>query len=516
MAVDIKNLIAAINPDVYCENVPDKSGKKLSENVKKIVKEEGYLKAAEVAKLRASDYVDIYHVQATKGAFALEGLKNPIEQHKIVYDSYTQALEPIYFWILDYVNNTYGKAEKLVDNFVSSVGGGHFAEMQGRATRMQDEAMKIFGMANTVIRSIMNIVYDLKEFKTRLELYNNYHSKNEQTKNAALLSLKQIWMDNVDIKRGAGSLNGLAQQLDFVTIRDAFMAANSLKDVDKLDLNERVKRILKQRVDEFLFWIGESEKELRKRYSIETTYLKSQINSAKLYARWAKPYLKAARMLEQTATADANVVNAFNTAVFELVLLAEGKYDPAVDIAKGELPKSMENTKFRKYVPITLIEFRFRSIPERFDQKGGYGFRGKVDVNFTSFALNEGELKVLKEQVAEDDFGDVYEIISGATESSLGELKDDLDEFLGEGAISDTEKKKEDDFGDTNPFSALFEFAQRKEPKKDLSKGISKDNFYEKVLRSQAILGARISCRKLYNDYKKAHGMQAFAPTINF
>ena len=512
MVVDVKNLIAAINPDAYCDNVPDALGKKLSDKVKKVVKEQGYLKGAEI------NYLDMLYIKGTKSAFDLEGLKYPIEQHTLVYDAFSQSLEPIYFWILDYVNNEYGSSEKLIDNFISSVGGGHFAELQGRATRMQEEAMKIFGTANTVIRSVMNIIYDLKEFKLRLAQYDDYHSKDERKNNAALYSLKQIWMDSVDIKRGNTAIKAMAQNFDFVTLIDAFMTANSLRDVDKLDLNERVKRILQQRVAEFERWLPESEKELRKRFEIEKTYLKSQINSARLYARWAKPYLKAARMLEQTAAYNANVVNAFNTAVFELAILAKGEYDPKGDIASGELPKSLGNAKLRKYVPITVIEFIFRSIPERFDQKGGYGFRGKVDVKFTSFALNEDELQVLKEKVEEDDFGDVYEMIAGATEKSLGELKDDIDEFLGQGEVAVKglrEGKKEAESEDVNPFSSLFEFTKREEKKKDLTKGIPKDNYYENVLRSQAIITARIACRRLYDDFKKAHGMPAFPPTVN-
>ena len=52
MAINIHNLIAAIVPDVYCEKTVEKDGKwiELRKEVKKIVKEEGYLKAAEIAK----------------------------------------------------------------------------------------------------------------------------------------------------------------------------------------------------------------------------------------------------------------------------------------------------------------------------------------------------------------------------------------------------------------------------------------------------------------------------------
>ncbi|MBU0466815.1 MAG: hypothetical protein KJ718_02025 [Nanoarchaeota archaeon] len=518
MAVDIKNLIAAISPDVYCENVPDETGKNISEEVKKIVKQEGYLKAAEKAKLRESDYLDVFHVQATSGAFALIGLKAPIEKHSLVYDAFSQSLEPVYFWILDFVDGVYGGAEKLVDNFVSSAGSGHFAEMQGRATRMQEEAMKMMQTAGVLTKSVIQIIYDLKEFRMRLVQHDDLRSSNKRQRDAAMLSMKQIWMDNVDIKRQNSSIKAMALggQSDFVTLLDAFMVADSLKSVDKLDLNDRVKRILQQRYSEFGRWIVESERELRKRFDIEKNYLRNQINSLKLYARWAKPYFKAARQLEQNAGFDANIVNAFNTMKLELVLLAKGKYDPKDDVSSGELPKSILHAKVRKYAPVALIEFKFRSIPERSDQKGGYSFRGKVEVNFTSFALNEDELQVLKEQVEEDDFGDVFKMVEGATDESLGRIKEDIELFLGEDevALKDVGEEKDSKKNeDVNPFSALFAFS-KKEKKKDLSAGIQKDNDYEKAIRNQAILKARLSCRKLYDTYKKAHGMPSFPPSV--
>ena len=100
----------------------------------------------------------------------------------------------------------------------------------------------------------MNIIYDLKEFQIRLKHYGASRLKNPDESKAGLLSLKQIWMDNVDIKRGRGSINMLAQDLNFVTIRDAFMIADSLNDIKNLDLNERVKRILDVKLSEFIEW----------------------------------------------------------------------------------------------------------------------------------------------------------------------------------------------------------------------------------------------------------------------
>ncbi len=511
MVVDVKNLIAAINPKVYCSRKFER-GARLFKRVERIAKGEGYLKAAEIAELIESDFIDIDYTLLYKNPFSLPGFKDPIEQHVLVYDDFYQNLEPVYFWILDYVNSYYGKSEKLVDNFISSPGSGHFAEMSKRATILRDEAMKIFGTANQVIRSIINIIYDLKEFKMRLSLYDELKSEKKQVRNAAKLSLKQLWLDNVDVKRGNSSIKGFAQQFDYVTIIDAFMVAGSLVELKKLDLNERVKRILEQRITEFEHWLKASEKELRKRFEIEKTYLKSQFSSLKLYARWIKPYLRAARELEQRAEATSALVNAFNTSLFELVLLAEGKYKPEDDVDKGELPRKFKRINIRKYSPITIIEFKFRSIPEKHDERGGYAFRGRVELTFTSFALNEDELRVLKEEIQKDDFYDVYRMIEGATDESLGQLKEDLDEFLGEGI----EERKESQ--DVNPFLALFTFFQKKEKKEEKKETASKlilpDNRYEKVVRSMAILKARALCRKLYDTYKKARGLASFPPEI--
>ena len=63
------------------------------------------------------------------------------------------------------------------------------------------------------------------------------------------------------------------------------------------DLNDRVKRILSARLTEYDEWEKNSEKELRKRFNIERSYLKSQVASLKHYTAWVKPSLIAAKKL---------------------------------------------------------------------------------------------------------------------------------------------------------------------------------------------------------------------------
>ena len=160
----------------------------------------------------------------------------PLSSFKITTDSQQTQLEPIYYWILDFIQDGGWDTEKIVDNFMSSPGGGHFAEMGQRATRMQEEGMKILGGLNQVIKSALNLVYDLKEFEMRLAHYDDYNDKDKAKKESGILALKQIWLDNVDMKRGRGAIHQMAtMEMGYTTIREAFMMANSVEDLKKMN-----------------------------------------------------------------------------------------------------------------------------------------------------------------------------------------------------------------------------------------------------------------------------------------
>ncbi|VVB83815.1 Uncharacterised protein [uncultured archaeon] len=53
--------------------------------------------------------------------------KAPEASHTIVYDSSSETLEPIYFFIIDLLKDMGMAPQKLVDNFSSTPGSGHFA-----------------------------------------------------------------------------------------------------------------------------------------------------------------------------------------------------------------------------------------------------------------------------------------------------------------------------------------------------------------------------------------------------
>lgn len=442
----------------------------------------------------------------------------PLSSYNLNYDAPTAHLESVYFWILDFMQDFGISVEKVTDNFTSAPGSGHFAEMGMRASRMQDQGMKIFAMINQIVKTILNLVYDLKEFEIRLKHYEDAKSDDKNTKEAGLLALKQIWLDNVDMKRGRGSIHQMAYEVGFTTLRELFLISNSVEDIKKNELaNEQVQRVLIPRISEFLKWKELSEKELRKRFEIERSYLKSEVAQLKLYSAWAKPYLKAAQELRQKGF-DKNpaLVSAFNTTLFELVLFGKRKVKFVEAAKAGDLPKGLADYKMKRdYYECYVVSFLFKGFPQKVTQQH-YGFGGRVDMNFYSFALNDQEIELLSRELEKQNVEDSLKFIEETTASSLEELKEDLDRFVlkDEEVKKKVEEKKKAD--DTNPFSALlglFKFDWKKKDKKKITsaKKIKPDNFVEKQVRALASKGVQDGLYKVYDIYKKSHGM-ASAP----
>ena len=443
-------------------------------------------------------------------------------QHQLVYNTPTEALEQFYFWILDFMNGLFGGSKnvtKLVDNFASSPGSGHFMELQDRVSRMQQQATTTMQTVNAVLRTVLNIIYDLKEFQIRLSHYDSANSKDKSKAEAGVLALKSVWMDKVDIQRGGGSINAMSTgNLQFVTLRNAFMAINSVKEVDNLDLNDLVKRVLKPRVQEFFEWKKHSEAQLRKQFEIEKSYLKSQVNSLKLYSRWAKPYLKAVSQLTQNQKLGEkpDLVGIFNNTFLQLTLMGKSGIDVAQAVVDKDLPADFKKIKrLRNYNAVVFVDFNFRGIPGK-SQYGERLFTGRIEVTFKAYSLNNDEIKLLKEKLSDNDIEDSLKLVQGMTDESLEQIKLDLDEFLEDKDKKEKEKAKEDNI---NPFSALFSFtkSQKKETKetkeeiifkKIKEKGIvSKDKYPELYIRRLAEANAINKAYTIFDVYKKAHGM---------
>ncbi len=500
----IPQIIAAINPDAYLDTGETKGSpahKKKLKEFKELIEKDGILKAAGKAKAKS------------------------LKENKLVYDSPTETLEPIYFFILDLMNDQGLKPEKLVDNFVSSPGSQHFGDMGMRKSQMQQQGSKLLGDINTVLRSILNIIYDLREFKIRLKSYEDYHSDDKEKRAAALLSLKQIWMDKVDYpQRQNSSIKAMAIQGGFNTLIDAFLVVNSNKEIDDLDLNQIVKRILKPRLHDFQNWLNESEGELKKRFSIEKTYLKSQVNSLKIYSRWTRPYLKAAQELEMSENSrDPGLVKMFNSLLLELTLLGKKELKVKDEATNGDFPPFFAKDSFlaaitEKYYSCVLINFKFRGIPSKTQQ--GFVVGGRAEVTFSAYALTGSEIDELNKQLDKADIDDALGLIQGATTESLEALKDDIAEYIEDKPEEKKKEEKKKNLGD-NPFAALFgsynkrEKKEKKEKKKFKMGYMKHTAWYEEEYFMPKIKkDALETAFNIFEIYKKAHGMPSFPPPL--
>jgi len=506
-ADDVRNIVAAINPDKYYNLANAESYENLKK-FKKIIEKEGIITGLKTAKAE--------EVLSSKS----------LSSYKLIYQSDSNQLEPIYFWILDFMKGLGITVEKIVDNFTSSPGSGHFGEMGQRSTMMQQQATKILADTNNVIRTIINLVYDLKEFEIRLGHYEKANSKDPKEKERGMLALKNIWLDQVDLKRGTGSIHQMANQLGYSTIRELFLAANSVDDLKRISSeggigNEISMRVIIPRLSEFLMWKDLSEKEITSRFNIEKAYLRSQVESLKMYTKWAKPYLKAAEELRMKGfDKDPALVSAFSTTRFEITLLGKGKATTADLKFKDKKIKK----DYREYKPLWIISLDYRGeLAQKATQRGDYafGYGGKAEVTFESYALNSEEIDLLDKTLKENDVLEGLKLVENYTDVSLSQLKEDIDKYCGENAQDKlkkekAEKKKESSSSeaDINPFKAIWDlitlnFGSSTKSKTEIKepKDIKKDNFVEKDVRINTENSANKTLYTIYDVYKKAHVM---------
>jgi len=432
----------------------------------------------------------------------------PMHYH-IIYDTFSQTLEPVYFWTLDFLRGDPPsglglQVEKIEEEFEASAGGGYFGEMGARASAMQDRAMSILKQINGIIKEIMNLIYDLKEYEMRLDTYDNIDSKKqpkEEERRAAEYSLRSIWMDQVDIKKGIGSVNNLTRgDLQFVTLRDAFMQVKDVKEIDKLDLNKRVKVILRKKIAEYNQWKEYSEKELRKRYSIEKNYLKSQIASLKLYTKWARPYLRAAQKLGMKELGkgklpNPDIIAAFNNMQMELSLFAKEEIKPS-----KAFPEYSKLNFEDKYYSCLQVDFKYRTVPQavRSGQSTHYANLGTVDVFFTAYVMTAKEIELIeKEEIFED-----MSLVEDLTDRSLKDLQEDIDKYLGREEEEEKESKKEPF---PNPLKGIKDILK---PLKVFKRNAG--NYEKKKVLVAANTEAMNKCLILYDVFKKAHRMMTW------
>jgi len=391
-------------------------------------------------------------------------------EYTLGYETFQSSLEPVYYWIYDALKGpTFGLKYDLVaktrDEFAAAEASAFYGELGRRRTELEKRASELMGTINMVVKSILNLIYDLKEFELRLDEYKKLHSDEEAVSNGADYALKTIWLTEVDSKKGPGSINSLVQNLNYVMLRDAFfsihMPVGEADKVEKdvlnkiqkeLDVPDMIKRILQGRVKEYLKWRELSEKELDKRYKIERTYLKAQVNSLKLYTKWARPYMIATQKLlpaELAAEDMGELPTTFNTMLTFLDLFAKKKVKIAQKPGSSDVIKVEKYTKLKKVkdeekeeekdndvYSVLEVKFVYRVLPGGQTQEGYRGHLGNVDVKIVGYEMQQKDLDNL--EIARQN--EVISLVDEVTKDTLDALEDDIKRFLGD---EDKGEKKE-------------------------------------------------------------------------
>ncbi len=451
--------------------------------------------------------------------------KNLVAKYKVTIENFSASLEPYYFWLLDFIKNLGYKMEKVDENIMASVTSAFFGEMAQRRMNFEKRGMEILGTINAIVKSIINLLYDLKELDRRLKVIEDLHSKDKATADAADLALKRVFLDEVDIAKGNASINQMSYKLEFVTLRDAFMSAKTPADIDKMDLNDRVKRIAKSRLEEYLKWREQYEKDLKQRKKIELAYLKSQVESLKLYAMWAGPYLKAAQMIgfREPNPHDPELIHAFDQTKIQLKIRGtkkvwyyqvEKRYTgfsvkpKAPPQLKGEAKKKWERENLGpSAICMVEVDFDYATKPIMVGQRGGgiYRFVGSLDITFKGYAFTEEDFEKLK--LKEDE--EALKFIEGLTTESLGALREDLEKYLSEFEgkevkinLPKTEEEKKE-----KPKSFVAEIIESITKKKK-----SGPTGKEKVALELAKSTVANDLYTIWDIFKGAHGMKSYTP----
>ena len=78
---------------------------------------------------------DIINIIEEISPFYKNNETHPMEEsvNNLIFNSPTSSLEPIYFWMTTFMRDKGWDPtpERIIDNFASTVGSGHFSEMGG-------------------------------------------------------------------------------------------------------------------------------------------------------------------------------------------------------------------------------------------------------------------------------------------------------------------------------------------------------------------------------------------------
>ena len=396
--------------------------------------------------------------------------------------------QPEYFSVTQILSALGYKSLRMAETIDPSAVSSLMNMVFEKRKNLQDRVMQLLGNINTVLKSIIAIIYELKELDRNLYLYEELKDNDKEKAEAAELALKRVFLDNVDSRKGGASLSALSRSPTqgqggpgFIDIMSVFYQVKSLKDAQNIERNEQYKNILKNRYIEYEKWKEINGNDLKNRKSLLLQYLKSQMGSFNLYVDWCSTDLSLlSRMgLDTAKKAEAYLKGAgkpdiFENEVFKIMLVGyrpiyTGEYDveyarlfknkgPGIPITAepksiagnlvsrgyGENKRSFIYDRIKKYGPLVIsaikVQMDFKEKPSKDQIQPPY--EGTLSFSAYPYCFTPEEFYLYREAQTAKIQKTVFASVDQVVFNSLNVIKEDLDKYVKE-ADEEEKKKKE-------------------------------------------------------------------------
>ena len=390
-------------------------GREYIEDVKKLLIKHGFSKEGKA---------DIDNHEEAPTVFVDSAFPKPESRRHLVTESYQLNVEESYFWLYNFITEKgYADVIKVSDYFTSSESSAFFGINQQRLAAQQEKVAQYLGTIANMIKSLFQLVREMRILDERLDLYKQSFEKKDQT---AEVSLKGYWIDLVEGgPKNPASVYGMARDLGFATLPDLFFSAPVMTSegvdahIKTLEFNRKVKEVLSRKLKVFLIWKEHTYKELADRRKFTLKYLHQHYNVINMYSQWIIPYLKnIKRMTHKDFTDHPELIAGFEGTIMEIELLAV---------------KNMEAKT--EYVSCVDIYFFYRTQPAMSFQTEGYNrgplHVGKIEIDFRGYAWSKEQIKKYQEfRKAEKQ--DILMSLNQSVKDAYEALGTDLQNYLAE------------------------------------------------------------------------------------
>ncbi|MGE0792916.1 MAG: hypothetical protein AB7V77_01905, partial [Candidatus Woesearchaeota archaeon] len=303
-----------------------KDDKKKTDAILKYGKELGW----KIEEIEIPNMIDGVGRYETADTIEEDAYPEPFCKYMMQLDRQNQSLEEIYYWFLNFLRVDLGfpRVDKIYDVFSASESSALWGNIGQRQSIQQDRASQYLRGIGELVRTLFQIVRELRILDERLEPYARWKDSK-----SADITLKSLFASLVEQGgNNPDSIYSLAAKVGFTVLPDLFFNTHvySLDEIDEeiehgaaKEFNNVLKTVLKRKLFAYINWKEKTEKEFTARRKFQIQYLRQHWNTIRLYMTWIKPYLKASKRLTARSSHlnSAELVGAFDSTRIDVEVL---------------------------------------------------------------------------------------------------------------------------------------------------------------------------------------------------